>query len=81
MTDSDRAGVLIGQPADASADIGTVVCSCFRVGRNTLCAAIRDGDLRTTEQIGERLRAGTNCGSCLPELHALLNEESAALTA
>jgi len=79
LADCDRAGLLMGQPADATSDIGAVVCSCFGVGRNTLCVAIRDLGLRSTEQIGQRLRAGTNCGSCLPELKALLNEQSEAL--
>jgi assimilatory nitrate reductase catalytic subunit len=35
--------------------------------------------LRSPEQIGQRLRAGTNCGSCLPELKTILNEQSQAL--
>jgi len=40
---------------------------------------IRNFGLRSAVEIGQRLRAGTNCGSCLPELKAILNEESAAL--
>jgi assimilatory nitrate reductase catalytic subunit len=79
LDDRDRAGLLMGQPGDASADIGAVVCSCFGVGRNTICSAIRNFGLRSSVEIGQRLRAGTNCGSCLPELKAILNEESAAL--
>jgi assimilatory nitrate reductase catalytic subunit len=34
--------------------------------------AIRGDKLVTVEQIGKALRAGTNCGSCVPELKALL---------
>jgi assimilatory nitrate reductase catalytic subunit len=79
LDDRDRAGLLMGQPADASADTGAVVCSCFGVGRNTICTAIRDFGLRSAEQIGQCLRAGTNCGSCLPELKAILDAESEAL--
>ncbi|MDP8985399.1 MAG: molybdopterin-dependent oxidoreductase [Pseudomonadota bacterium] len=77
----DRAGLLMGQPADATADAGPVVCSCFGVGRNTICSAIRDFGLSSSEQVGQRLRAGTNCGSCLPEIKAILNEHSATLEA
>ncbi|MDP9011324.1 MAG: molybdopterin-dependent oxidoreductase [Pseudomonadota bacterium] len=80
LDDRDRAALLIGQPADAAADAGAVVCSCFGVGRNTICSAIRDFGLRSPEQVGQRLRAGTNCGSCLPEIKAILNEQSAALS-
>jgi assimilatory nitrate reductase catalytic subunit len=75
LSDSDRASLLTGQPADDRTDAGPVVCVCFGVGRNTIRAAIRDCGLRSTQQVGQRLRAGTNCGSCLPELIAILNEE------
>ncbi len=72
LSDADRAGLLCGRPADPAAEIGPVVCSCFGVGRNTICTAIRKQGLKTTQQIGQKLRAGTNCGSCLPELNELL---------
>ena len=79
-SDTDRAGLLMGQPVDATADIGAVVCSCFGVGRNTILSSIRRFGSRTPEQIGQRLRAGTNCGSCRPELKAILNEHGAMLS-
>ncbi len=72
----DRAGLLTGVPADASADVGAVVCSCFGVGRNTIEAAIDQFGLGSAREIGQKLRAGTNCGSCLPELKALLKERT-----
>jgi assimilatory nitrate reductase catalytic subunit len=78
LADTDRAGLLMGRPLDRAADVGAVVCSCFGVGRNTICASIRDFKLRTPAQIGQRLRAGTNCGSCLPELKAILEEQHVA---
>jgi assimilatory nitrate reductase catalytic subunit len=81
LSDADRAGLLMGRPADASADAGPIVCSCFAVGRNVICKAIRGAGLRSTEDIGRRLRAGTNCGSCLPELRALLHDQSEAVSA
>jgi assimilatory nitrate reductase catalytic subunit len=75
----DRAGILTGVPSDASADVGAVVCSCFGVGRNTIEAAIAQFGLTTAPQIGQKLRAGTNCGSCLPELKAMLKERAASV--
>jgi assimilatory nitrate reductase catalytic subunit len=42
------------------------------VGRSTLLRAIRTQALFTTDDVGRALRAGTNCGSCLPELKVLL---------
>jgi assimilatory nitrate reductase catalytic subunit len=49
------------------------------VGRNTLCRAVRELGLKSAEEIGQRLHAGTNCGSCVPELRALLAELTAAI--
>ena len=77
LSDADRTGLLSGKPTDPAAEIGPVVCSCFGVGRNTICTAIRKQGLKTTQQIGQKLRAGTNCGSCLPELNELLREQGA----
>ncbi len=74
---ADRTGLLTGVPSDASADVGAVVCSCFGVGRNTIEAAIAKFGLGTAREIGQKLRAGTNCGSCLPELKAMLKERAA----
>lgn len=72
ITDADRAGLLMGQPADPHADTGPIVCSCFGVGRKTLCEAIGRDRLTTTQEVGKKLRAGTNCGSCLAEIRGLL---------
>jgi assimilatory nitrate reductase catalytic subunit len=76
ISNLERASLLAGQPPTRDADAGPTVCSCFSVGRNTICAAIREHGLTTPKQIGQRLRAGTNCGSCLPELSALIAEQT-----
>ncbi|MGD9842248.1 MAG: molybdopterin-dependent oxidoreductase [Steroidobacteraceae bacterium] len=77
VNDADRAGLLAGRPINATADAGPTVCSCFGVGRNTICTAIQKQGLATPQQIGEKLKAGTNCGSCLPELKAILLDQQA----
>ncbi|MFO7806197.1 MAG: molybdopterin-dependent oxidoreductase, partial [Paracoccaceae bacterium] len=51
---------------------GPVLCSCLGTGLNTIIEAIETQGLVTVEQIGEALGAGTNCGSCRPELAQLL---------
>ncbi len=81
LTHADRVGLLLGRPADAAADTGPVVCVCFNVGRNTLVQAIGDFSLDSPQAIGKRLRAGTNCGSCIPELKALLSTQQPACKA
>ncbi len=80
LTESDRAGLLAGEPPGAGIDAGPVVCSCFGVGRNTIAEAISADDLDTPAQITAALRAGGNCGSCIPELRRLIAETRAAPT-
>ncbi|WP_156303003.1 (2Fe-2S)-binding protein, partial [Methylogaea oryzae] len=58
----------------AEDDGGPTVCACFGVGRDTLKRAIAVQGLDNTDDIGAALKAGTGCGSCLPELRALLAE-------
>jgi assimilatory nitrate reductase catalytic subunit len=64
--------IIAGRPLRAADDAGPLVCSCFAVGRNTLCNLIASEGLTEPGQVGERLRAGTQCGSCLPEIRTLL---------
>ncbi len=71
LQELDRISLLVGQPATPGADPGPQVCACFGVGRNTICAAIRAGTA-SVETLGAQLRCGTNCGSCVPELKALI---------
>ena len=74
----ERARVLAGIPASGQEDAGRVICSCFSVGRNALLRAIREQGLDTPEKLGAALQAGTNCGSCVPELRALIAEAGTA---
>ena len=69
---NERARLLSGSPPSGQQDAGAIVCSCFGVGVNTLINAIRDQHLVTPEAIGAALGAGTNCGSCVPELRRLI---------
>ncbi|XLZ69319.1 molybdopterin-dependent oxidoreductase [Massilia sp. SR12] len=78
---ADRAALLAGRPIEAGVDAGPTVCSCFGVGRNTICNAIREKNLTTTAQITACVKAGGNCGSCVPELKKLLVETRVEETA
>ncbi|MEM9970338.1 MAG: molybdopterin-dependent oxidoreductase [Pseudomonadota bacterium] len=65
-------GALLGRtPADVP-DPGPTLCSCFNVGINTIARAVEERGLMDVEAVGCALRAGTNCGSCKPEIAALL---------
>jgi assimilatory nitrate reductase catalytic subunit len=72
LSEQDKAFLLSGQPGDRGDDVGAAVCACFGVGRNTLLKLIESGEVATVADIGKRVQAGTNCGSCIPELQALL---------
>jgi assimilatory nitrate reductase catalytic subunit len=70
-----RALVLAGASAGgAQPAAGRTICACFGVGLHTLHRAIASGRLTSVAEIGAHLRAGTNCGSCIPELKAILSD-------
>jgi assimilatory nitrate reductase catalytic subunit len=73
LTDAERKDVLAGRPPSGAADLGPQVCSCFAVRRATIEAAIAAGAL-TLDAVGEELKAGTNCGSCRPEIKRLIHD-------
>lgn len=52
-------------------DPGEMICSCYQVGSNAIEDAIAGGCC-SAEALGEKLKCGTNCGSCIPELNAML---------
>ena len=57
-----------------------VVCACFQVKLDSVRKAIACGETSTLVQIGKKLRAGTNCGSCIAELKRLIKHEQLAAT-
>jgi assimilatory nitrate reductase catalytic subunit len=52
-------------------DRGGEMCACFGVSCHAVEEAIADG-ATSLEAVGEATRAGTNCGSCRPEIRVLL---------
>ncbi|WP_227268690.1 nitrate reductase [Roseobacter weihaiensis] len=74
---ADRSGqsvpqVLTGMTPADHPDPGPVLCACLGVGVNTILTAIEQDGLMSVAAIGQALGAGTNCGSCKPEIAALL---------
>lgn len=60
-------------PVGSAADKGAIVCACQAVGLNQIRNAISTG-AASLEAVGACTRAGTNCGSCRPEIAALLGK-------
>jgi len=71
LNDDQRAMLLSGRSGAGRTSAGPVICACFGVGRTTICDAIAGG-ARSAADIGARLKAGTNCGSCIPEVKRLI---------
>ena len=68
----------MGVPPAGQKEAGTTVCACFGIGINTIINAITDESLTSVEEIGAALSAGTNCGSCVPELKNILTDATTA---
>lgn len=77
INEEQRRGLLAGHSLGEEVDAGPTICSCFGVGRNTICAAIRERGLTEPGQITACLKAGGNCGSCVPELKRLIAQVQA----
>ncbi|MEO6184838.1 MAG: molybdopterin-dependent oxidoreductase [Steroidobacteraceae bacterium] len=67
---ADRRCILLGKRLDVP-DPGPTVCACFAVGANVIRGAVQGG-CTTVEAVGRKLKAGSNCGSCRPEIAKLL---------
>jgi assimilatory nitrate reductase catalytic subunit len=78
---AQRQALLSGRAASGTASVGPIVCACFSVGLTMIRAKVEGGEAATVEDIGRLLRAGTNCGSCVPELKRIIATTPAAHTA
>ncbi len=77
IAERDRRMLLSGRSADGMAETGPVICACFGVGLSAIREAIAAGAGNIAD-IGRALRAGTNCGSCVPELRAIIERSAQA---
>jgi len=73
LDEHTRRLLLAGRSQGIQIDNGPIICSCFQVGQHQIDAAIRANSLCSVEAIGAALSAGTNCGSCIPELRTLIH--------
>ncbi|MEX2475097.1 molybdopterin-dependent oxidoreductase [Marinobacter sp.] len=71
-----RRQLLAARAADTE-DVGSLVCSCYQIGEKQILRAMAEG-ADSVEQLGEVLKCGTGCGSCLPELSSLVVDHQEA---
>jgi len=74
QTAQQRLALLAGRAEYGNASAGATICSCFGVGEITIADAARQG-CSSVQQLGAKLKCGTNCGSCIPELKKILAEQ------
>lgn len=67
-----RKALLAGQPMSMNNSAGPLVCSCFKVGKNTIIETIKEKNISHEKQVTACLKAGGNCGSCLAEIRGLI---------
>ncbi len=67
-----RKALLAGTPISVTNSDGPLVCSCFKVGKNKIIEAIKTQNITHEKQVTACLKAGGNCGSCLPEIRGLI---------
>ncbi len=72
LTAEARSALLFGRPPGASVDKGPMVCACLKVGAKAVTAAIASG-ADNADAVGAATGAGTNCGSCRPEIKRMIN--------
>jgi assimilatory nitrate reductase catalytic subunit len=77
LAERDRRLLLSGRSAEGMVETGPIVCACYGVGLETIRRALAEGSAATVAEIGRTLRAGTNCGSCVPELQGIIERASA----
>ncbi len=79
LDESERLALLSERGDDSRRDAGPVICSCFGVRLGAIRDAIATGVAADVADIGRTLRAGTNCGSCVPELRGILDRNLQAV--
>ncbi|MEG0482051.1 MAG: molybdopterin-dependent oxidoreductase [Acinetobacter sp.] len=67
-----RKALLAGQAMSMGESEGPLVCSCFKVGKNRIIQTIKEKSISNEKQVTACLKAGGNCGSCLPEIRGLI---------
>ncbi|KAF0205860.1 MAG: nitrate reductase catalytic [Gallionellaceae bacterium] len=71
---ADMGALLAARPRKGVAsDTGRTVCACFGIGEKTIRQAIQKHGLNSVEAVGQVLKAGTGCGSCVPEIRRIVS--------
>ncbi|WP_329903401.1 (2Fe-2S)-binding protein [Porphyromonas pogonae] len=51
-----------------------IICHCNEITRGQIENAIREQGLKTIDEVGDAIDAGTVCGSCQDDIQSILDE-------
>lgn len=54
---------------------GEIICHCFGITDNLIRKVIRENHLKTVEDVTHYTKAGGACGSCIPKIEDIINDE------
>lgn len=60
-------------------DNDEIVCNCMQITKGEIIEAIKNGNLKTIDEVGEATEAGTVCGSCQDDIEDILKEINSSL--
>lgn len=78
LSQADRQALLAGKPPGPIEDIGDIICSCHGVGHKQIEACVNALEFASADLVGQKTLAGTNCGSCIPEINAIIHRKAGA---
>lgn len=87
VSDASELAKLVGQSLTFSSLLAIasqeqaveLVCSCFRVNSNQIIRELEKGTCHSLEQLQSKLKCGTNCGSCIPQIQRLVDEHATVI--
>jgi len=79
LAERERRILLSGRSGNGMVETGPLICACFGVGLSAIREAVATGGAVSVADIGRALRAGTNCGSCVPELRGIIERITQAV--
>ena len=74
LSEPERAALLSGRAPGGPSLPSRTICACFAVSDDRIRKTIDELGLTSCDAVGQHLQAGTNCGSCRPEIEALLRQ-------
>ena len=77
LSADDRVSLLAGRKIGAVMDTSPMVCACLKVRESAIVRAI-EGGAASLDAVSATTAAGSNCGSCRPQIASLIAKSTAS---